>query len=844
MKVLLLDKDTGFLDKTEAYLEEENEGLTIEKATEAEVGLKEISEKDYDAVVSGFRLSDGNVVELLRTIREEKDNDIPFIIFSRETAEEVLNETSGSDAVDYVRRTEDLKCQCRILAKRINHLLSGEGIKEEILEEIKKFPGVFDSLKDAIMVHDIKGQILWVNSPFTKMTGYEKAEVIGRNAIDIADEIVKSEDVKRAKDSLKGVLAGGEIPHMIITLISKEGDETPVSLTGSIIKNEDGEPISVIASGRDISDRKRLQRKYEKEKELLESSINNIQDIFGVLDFNGNLVRWNGRLNELSGYSDDELSSMHFTEFFREEDKDLIMSGMERLTGGEEVIDEVKLVSKNGDTVPIELRGSLLTDDEGNPRGFVGIGRDISERKEAQEKIERSETKYRTIFESASDAIFVMKGEKFWNCNEKTLEMFECDRDEIIGKFPWEFSPEEQPDGRESKEKAKEMISAAYSGEPQFFDWIHTRANGETFHAEVKLNRYELEDEEYLIAIVRDVTKRERAEERFRRLFEAAPDPTYLINKEGEIEAVNRAFEEVLGRDREKVIGKKTWELPFVTEESLHEIKKNFERRMEGENVSPYTIKSYEGNGEEHYSEANVQVLKEGGEIGGLVGITRDITDRVRAREREDFLHSLLRHDLRSKISVVDGYLDLLGDSDLSESQRDILKKAIKTVQKSDDLIDKVRTMRKVEEEKVVEDIRLGLVLSNVIDAYEDQAREGDIKLDHELPNVEVSAGPLLEELFGNLIENSIRHSNCDEIRIRHQELNGKIEVTVEDDGKGIPVEDKQKVFEKGFRIGETSSSGLGLYIVQRVADIYDLDIEISTPDYGGTKFTVSIEKA
>ncbi len=136
------------------------------------------------------------------------------------------------------------------------------------------------------------------------------------------------------------------------------------------------------------------------------------------------------------------------------------------------------------------------------------VSRDITKHNGVEWPMQDIKTRYRTLFENANDAIFLMEADRFVECNPKTLEIFDCTPGQIIGKTPYDpYSPKFQPDGRESKEKALEKIQLATQGRPQFFEWRHVRYDGSAFDAEVSLNRLEFSGKVLIQAIVRNVTK-------------------------------------------------------------------------------------------------------------------------------------------------------------------------------------------------------------------------------------------------------------------------------------------------------------------------------------------------
>ncbi|MCD6163193.1 MAG: sigma 54-interacting transcriptional regulator [candidate division Zixibacteria bacterium] len=135
---------------------------------------------------------------------------------------------------------------------------------------------------------------------------------------------------------------------------------------------------------------------------------------------------------------------------------------------------------------------------------------------EKTKELKKSEKQYRTLYQSAEDAIFIIRKDVFIDCNPAAEAMFGCSRSDIINRSYYEFSPYLQPDSMESKEKALEKIKNALKGEHQFFEWVYCRPDGTTFETEVSLNRMKIDVENMVLAIVRNITERKLAERKLK----------------------------------------------------------------------------------------------------------------------------------------------------------------------------------------------------------------------------------------------------------------------------------------------------------------------------------------
>jgi PAS domain S-box-containing protein len=140
-------------------------------------------------------------------------------------------------------------------------------------------------------------------------------------------------------------------------------------------------------------------------------------------------------------------------------------------------------------------------------------------RKYSEDALRDSEERYRLLFQSSPDVVFVLKGSSFVDVSPAVRTVLGYEPEDVIGKPPWFISPQHQPDGTDSTEKAEMHISRALEQGPQHFDWLHKAKDGSPVDCSVSLVAYTLKGETYVQAIVRDITERKRAEAQ-RRAFE------------------------------------------------------------------------------------------------------------------------------------------------------------------------------------------------------------------------------------------------------------------------------------------------------------------------------------
>lgn len=260
-----------------------------------------------------------------------------------------------------------------------------------------------------------------------------------------------------------------------------------------------------------------LQESEERYRNLFENAN---ESIFVVQD--GKMVFFNPMTSLQTGYSDEELMARPFLEFVYPDDRDMVIDRHVRRMKGEEIPHtySFRIIHGDGNIKWVEASAKVIIW-HGKAAALIFIS-DITDRKQVEEALRESEQRFMDVLYSSSDAVLLIDGEHFVDCNEATARMLGyASRHEFLQPHPSELSPPTQPDGRNSFEKANEMMKIASERGFHQFEWVHRRSNGEDFPVEVSLTSILLHGKNVIYCMWRDLTERKRNEKRLNETLES-----------------------------------------------------------------------------------------------------------------------------------------------------------------------------------------------------------------------------------------------------------------------------------------------------------------------------------
>ncbi|MCZ7356986.1 MAG: PAS domain S-box protein [Candidatus Methanoperedens sp.] len=266
--------------------------------------------------------------------------------------------------------------------------------RKKVEKEKEKLIKAINSSTDGITIADEKDRYIYVNAAYAKTFGYAQEELVGKTW----REITPPELIPPTEKGLSGTMHkkdigvfNGEVPGL-----RKDGTEIPTEVRGTALWDENGNYVGHICIVRDITERKKVEEKLK----LLSEAVDEALDGVIITDLNGFNIYSNKAVENIYGFSSDELKSKHVSELNSDPEftgrvilQNIITKG--RWAG------EFMAKKKNGQEFPIWLTASIVKDDKDKPIAMVGVIKDITERKHIEEVLLEKEERYRSLFEDS-----------------------------------------------------------------------------------------------------------------------------------------------------------------------------------------------------------------------------------------------------------------------------------------------------------------------------------------------------------------------------------------------------------------------------------------------------------
>ena len=363
-----------------------------------------------------------------------------------------------------------------------------------------------ESLPIGITICDLEGKIIYVNPAEASIHGYTVAELINKDV-----RILAPPELRRPI-SFEGIYKMGIMKRESVN-IRKNGEAFSVQLTSLAVKGEDGSPIGIITISEDISRRKGAEEKLKFFSQAVDEAIDGIH----LVDLSGRIFYANRANEKIYGFSAKELVGRHVKELNadKEYDEAVVMSSIKK-TGRWD--GELNAVRKDGRIFPIWLTTTLIKDDTGNPIAMLGIIRDITERKQAEETLKGLNARLQALIRAIPDmVVFKDSGGRHLIVNKALEELTGLSQKELIGKTNADLLP---PDLAEACTKSDEEVLKSRS--PLHFEEHYTGRDGEKGYLDtVKAPIFDdLGNVAGTVTVSREITDRKKIEERIKASLE------------------------------------------------------------------------------------------------------------------------------------------------------------------------------------------------------------------------------------------------------------------------------------------------------------------------------------
>jgi PAS domain S-box-containing protein len=622
-------------------------------------------------------------------------------------------------------------------------------------------------------------------------------------------------DVADAPTESELVLPLGDHGVMIVTSVDRTGiDGLDRSLVELLAAN--------VETALDRAERDRTARRFRR---LFEQSVDSI--ILHAAD--GRIVDVNEQACETLGYDRERLVGMDVSDIDRGLSPDELRALWAGMRPGE--IENVNSVHRRADGTefPVEVRvGRLDAPDEDI---FFAAARDITERRERERRLKARST----AMEASIDGIAILdENREYTFVNQAHADIYGYDDPEAFVGESWGICY----DDSERERMRKEVLPTLFEEGSWRGEGIGTRRDGSSFPQELSLTVME----DGVVCVVRDVTERRKYERELRetnRLLQTILDTTtaavFVKDSEGRYRLMNDTCCDVLGIGEEEAVGRTDYDL--FSEEIADRYRADDRRVLRDRETIRVEEEVPTADGMRTFLTLKSPIFDESGAPDGICAVTTDITERVeykreleRQNDRLEKFTSIVSHDLRTPLTTAAGRLELATE----ECDSHHLDAIARSLDRIGEIIDETLTLAR--EGRTVGD-REPVRFSDRLDRWWEDVATANAELEVEA-GVAVRGDPgRLRQLFENLFRNAVGHGGRS-VTVRVGALDGG-GFYVEDDGPGIPADERDAVFEHGYTTAD-GGIGFGLAIVEEIVKAHGWEIRVAESDDGGARFEIT----
>jgi PAS domain S-box-containing protein len=561
--VLYVDDEPGLLEVGKLFLEQGGQ-FTVDTITSAPAALALMNTRVYDAIIADYQMPVMDGIEFLKRVRGS-GNTIPFILFTGRGREEVVIQALNEGADFYLQKGGEPVAQFTELAHQVRQAVLQRRAEISIRDLERREADIINFLPDATFAIDRSGHIIAWNRAIEEMTGVPAAEMLGKGDYEYAipfygqrqpilidmiyepDEVIgkKYAHIVRTKDIL---IADTSLPRPKGKPLTLMGKASP-------LYNRQGEIIGAIESIRDITEMKKAEECLRESEGRFAAFMDHLPVTAFIKDEQSINLYVNRRMEEIFG-EQEWIGKSVYEQFPKDAADIMVEDDRQTIREGYRKIIEY-LVEKNGGKRIFETH-KFRIDRRDKPPLIGGFAIDITEQKRVEDAIRESEEKYRSTIEAFPDAVSVVDREfKVILANTNLLEWMRTlgFSDDIIGRpildaFPF-LGPAVLDEYRTVFSTGTTMITEESS----------KIGNGEIITETRKIPLQEHGDVVAVVAIIRDVTERKRAEEalnesemRFRKIFENSPLGMALSTPDFRFYSVNPAWVSMTGYAEEELL--------------------------------------------------------------------------------------------------------------------------------------------------------------------------------------------------------------------------------------------------------------------------------------------------